>query len=207
MLLIACGAMGFQKIIPPVLNSFTDQDSRVRYYSCEALYNIAKVGTLSSLYNLGTLYWPFDFFKHLDRVSRTCFCWPQGRNVGSNYVFLKISLVSSSLIQEVEMFISLGYHEGLLPQGFYIAFLRPRGCMQVTRGELVLYFNDIFDALCKLSADSEPSVQQAAHLLDRLVKVSSRIIDIFECWHAQVASTCSRCTWFFRIRGFSDTSS
>lgn len=35
-----------QKIIPPVLKSFTDQDSRVRYYACEALYNIAKVGGL-----------------------------------------------------------------------------------------------------------------------------------------------------------------
>ncbi|KAL0018783.1 hypothetical protein WJX77_010592 [Trebouxia sp. C0004] len=32
-----------QRIVPPVLNSFTDQDSRVRYYACEALYNIAKV--------------------------------------------------------------------------------------------------------------------------------------------------------------------
>lgn len=78
-----------EKIIPPVLNSFTDQDSRVRYYACEALYNIAKV----------------------------------------------------------------------------------------TRGDLVLFFNDIFDALCKLSADSEPSVQQAAHLLDRLVKVRSLFFD------------------------------
>jgi vacuole morphology and inheritance protein 14 len=29
--------------VPPVLSSFTDQDSRVRYYACEALYNIAKV--------------------------------------------------------------------------------------------------------------------------------------------------------------------
>lgn len=31
------------QIVPPVLASFTDQDSRVRYYACEALYNIAKV--------------------------------------------------------------------------------------------------------------------------------------------------------------------
>lgn len=30
-------------IVPPVLRSFTDQDSRVRYYACEAFYNIAKV--------------------------------------------------------------------------------------------------------------------------------------------------------------------
>jgi hypothetical protein len=54
MLLIACVAMGFQKIIPPVLNSFTDQDSRVRYYACEALYNIAKVGTSFLYLNLRT---------------------------------------------------------------------------------------------------------------------------------------------------------
>ena len=30
-------------LIPPVLSCFTDPDSRVRYYACEALYNIAKV--------------------------------------------------------------------------------------------------------------------------------------------------------------------
>lgn len=32
-----------QQIIPPILNSFLDQDIQVRYYACEALYNIAKV--------------------------------------------------------------------------------------------------------------------------------------------------------------------
>lgn len=35
-----------QKIVPPVLSSFIDQDSRVRYYACEALYNIAKVSLM-----------------------------------------------------------------------------------------------------------------------------------------------------------------
>ena len=29
-------------IVPPVLRCFTDADQRVRYYACEALYNIAK---------------------------------------------------------------------------------------------------------------------------------------------------------------------
>nr|KJB78182.1 hypothetical protein B456_012G182400 [Gossypium raimondii] len=33
-----------------------------------------------------------------------------------------------------------------------------------------MFFNQIFDALCKLSADSAANVQSAAHLLDRLVK-------------------------------------
>ena len=31
------------KVVPPVLSSLVDQDARVRYYACEALYNIAKV--------------------------------------------------------------------------------------------------------------------------------------------------------------------
>ena len=42
---------------------------------------------------------------------------------------------------------------------------------QVARGDFIVFFNEIFDALCKLSADSDPNVQSAAHLLDRLVKV------------------------------------
>ncbi|XP_039779238.1 protein VAC14 homolog isoform X4 [Panicum virgatum] len=75
-------AQHLEQIVPPVLSSFLDQDSRVRYYACEALYNIAKV----------------------------------------------------------------------------------------VRGDFIIYFNKIFDALCKLSADSDANVQSAAHLLDRLVK-------------------------------------
>lgn len=43
--------------------------------------------------------------------------------------------------------------------------------LQVVRGDFIFFFNQIFDALCKLSADSDPNVQSAAHLLDRLVKV------------------------------------
>ncbi|KAF8021140.1 hypothetical protein BT93_G1541 [Corymbia citriodora subsp. variegata] len=75
-------AQHLEQIVPPVLKSFSDQDSRVRYYVCEALYNIAKV----------------------------------------------------------------------------------------VRGDFIIFFNQIFDALCKLSADSDANVQSAAHLLDRLVK-------------------------------------
>ncbi|ODQ63966.1 ARM repeat-containing protein [Nadsonia fulvescens var. elongata DSM 6958] len=41
---------------------------------------------------------------------------------------------------------------------------------KVAKGEILLYFNEIFDALCKLSADSEISVKNGADLLDRLIK-------------------------------------
>lgn len=80
-----------EKIVPPVINSFSDQDSRVRYYACEALYNIAKVA----------------------------------------------------------------------------------------RGDMIVFFNQIFDSLLKLSADSDPNVQSAAHLLDKLVKDTVMVTDRF----------------------------
>ncbi|KAL1956201.1 hypothetical protein VTO42DRAFT_7548 [Malbranchea cinnamomea] len=41
---------------------------------------------------------------------------------------------------------------------------------KVAKGEILVYFNDIFDALCKLASDSELSVKNGAELLDRLVK-------------------------------------
>ncbi|KAG1654361.1 hypothetical protein FOA52_011295 [Chlamydomonas sp. UWO 241] len=70
------------QIVPPVLRSFTDPDSRVRYYACEALYNIAKVA----------------------------------------------------------------------------------------RDTFLCLFNDVFDAMFRLCADSEPNVQNAVQFLDNLVK-------------------------------------
>ncbi|EFJ46562.1 hypothetical protein VOLCADRAFT_62382 [Volvox carteri f. nagariensis] len=39
-----------RQIVPPVLASFTDQDARVRYYACEALYNIAKASATFILF-------------------------------------------------------------------------------------------------------------------------------------------------------------
>lgn len=41
---------------------------------------------------------------------------------------------------------------------------------KVAKGEILLYFNEIFDVLCKLAADPEPSVKNGADLLDRLIK-------------------------------------
>ncbi|MCJ1294253.1 hypothetical protein MMC34_005811 [Xylographa carneopallida] len=41
---------------------------------------------------------------------------------------------------------------------------------KVAKGEILLFFNVVFDALCKLAADSELSVKNGAELLDRLVK-------------------------------------
>ncbi|RUP49195.1 hypothetical protein BC936DRAFT_143094 [Jimgerdemannia flammicorona] len=68
-------------IVPPVLACFSDQDSKVRYYACESMYNIAKVA----------------------------------------------------------------------------------------KGEILRYFNDVFDAMGKLASDAEVIVKTGADLLDRLI--------------------------------------
>ncbi|ORZ11193.1 vacuolar protein 14 C-terminal Fig4p binding-domain-containing protein [Absidia repens] len=41
---------------------------------------------------------------------------------------------------------------------------------KVAKGEVLRFFNSVFDALCKLSADSENTVKSGAELLDRLIK-------------------------------------
>lgn len=41
---------------------------------------------------------------------------------------------------------------------------------KIARGEILLYFNEVFDALCVLVTDSESSVKNAADILDRLIK-------------------------------------
>mmetsp|Transcript_25432 Transcript_25432/g.61263 ORF Transcript_25432/g.61263 Transcript_25432/m.61263 type:complete len:723 (-) Transcript_25432:110-2278(-) len=70
------------QLLPPVLKCFEDQQSRVRYYACEALYNITKVA----------------------------------------------------------------------------------------RGSVLVFFNEIFDGLCKLFMDLDMDVKNGAQLLDRLTK-------------------------------------
>lgn len=41
---------------------------------------------------------------------------------------------------------------------------------KIARGSILAFFNEIFDGLCKLSADPDQNVKNAAMLLDRLVK-------------------------------------
>ncbi|ONH67172.1 Vacuole morphology and inheritance protein 14 [Cyberlindnera fabianii] len=41
---------------------------------------------------------------------------------------------------------------------------------KVAKGEILLYFNEVFDVLCRLASDSDVSVKNGADLLDRLIK-------------------------------------
>ncbi|KAM0749868.1 ARM repeat-containing protein [Meredithblackwellia eburnea MCA 4105] len=69
-------------IVPPILACFNDSDSKVRYFACESMYNVAKVA----------------------------------------------------------------------------------------KGEILVFFNELFDAMSKLAADTELPVKNGAELLDRLIK-------------------------------------
>jgi vacuole morphology and inheritance protein 14 len=42
--------------------------------------------------------------------------------------------------------------------------------VKVLRASVLIYFNEIFDGLCKLCCDSDPNVRNGAELLDRLLK-------------------------------------
>jgi vacuole morphology and inheritance protein 14 len=49
--------------VPPIIKCFADPDSRVRYYACEALYNVSKVARGDVL----------QFFNRIfDSLSKVC---------------------------------------------------------------------------------------------------------------------------------------
>ena len=50
-------------IVPPILQAFSDNDSRVRYYACESMYNIGKVAKLH------ILEWFNEIFDQLTKLS------------------------------------------------------------------------------------------------------------------------------------------
>ncbi|KAK6203057.1 vacuolar protein 14 C-terminal Fig4p binding-domain-containing protein [Scheffersomyces amazonensis] len=56
---------------------------------------------------------------------------------------------------------------------------------KIARGEILLYFNEVFDILCILVTDTESAVKNAADILDRLVKdiVSSKSTEYVSILH------------------------
>ena len=56
------------ELVQPVLVCFEDQDARVRYYACEALYNISKVARVAILVFFNTI------FEGLIKASRGYVC-------------------------------------------------------------------------------------------------------------------------------------
>ncbi|CAI5967289.1 unnamed protein product [Closterium sp. NIES-64] len=123
-------------IVPEVLKSFSDSDSRVRYYACHSPFPPPSIALPPSFPP------PFPTHNTLSIPQRIV---PE---------VLKSFSDSDSRVR-------------------YYACEALYNIAKVTRGDFIVFFNDAFNALCKLSADLDPNVQSAAHLLDRLVKVRS----------------------------------
>lgn len=62
---------------------------------------------------------------------------------------------------------------------------------KIARGEILLYFNEVFDVLCILVTDTESSVKNAADILDRLIKdiVSAKLTTYVSILHQQNEDT------------------
>lgn len=62
---------------------------------------------------------------------------------------------------------------------------------KIARGEILLYFNEVFDILCILVTDTESSVKNAADILDRLIKdiVSAKLTTYVSILHQQAEET------------------
>lgn len=62
---------------------------------------------------------------------------------------------------------------------------------KIARGEILLYFNEVFDILCILVTDTESSVKNAADILDRLIKdiVSAKLTTYVSILHQQTEET------------------
>ena len=91
-----------EDLIRPVVPSCTDQDSRVRFYACEALYNICKVCRGFVL--------PF-FNEIFDGVSKVCLCM--------KYMYIL------SLICFARMNFSEQYHTTKAKSGLEVAWRSP----------------------------------------------------------------------------------
>lgn len=56
--------------------------------------------------------------------------------------------------------------------------------VQAAKGDVIVYYNQIFDALCKLSADPDVAVHRAALILDQGLKVSAGLFFLNQKLHS-----------------------
>jgi vacuole morphology and inheritance protein 14 len=114
-----------------------------------------------------------DIISQLSRDYAYAVHQPNARNGG----LIGLAATAIALGQnEVALYLQDIIHPVLACFGDQDAGVRYYACeslyniSKVAKGEILLYFNEIFDVLCKLAADSEPSVKNGADLLDRLIK-------------------------------------
>ena len=95
------------QLVSPVLACFGDPDSRVRYYACEALYNIVKVARASVLLYFNDVFDRYDFGTGSGEVCSGC-CFvqiaPPGRRLTASFFVISFSMTIKSLVEILPMF-------------------------------------------------------------------------------------------------------
>ena len=141
-------------IVPPVLHSFTDQDSRVRYYACEALYNIAKASRQSFV----------RFFRDVfDALLRLC-ADPDSnvQNAGHLLDQLVKDIIAESSSFDIEAFMPQ-LREGMTSLNPYVRqFLVSWITVlhSVPDIEMVVYLPDFLDGLLNMLSDANREIRQ-----------------------------------------------
>jgi vacuole morphology and inheritance protein 14 len=153
------------KLVPPVLRCFSDQDGRVRYYACEALYNISKVarGRILNSFN--------EIFEGLCRLSAD-----KDLNVKNGAQLLDRlikDIVTESDSFDIERFIPLLKERIHVTNAFVRSFLI--GWITVLDSvpdiELLEYLPEFLDGLFKMLSDNELDIRtQADNLLAEFLK-------------------------------------
>lgn len=107
-----------EKLVKPALGCFSDPDQRIRYYACEALYNICKVarGSVLDYFN--------DIFDGLSKVSgntmsaiNTKVCSAKLMKDSSIAFNLYLCNILNHVITKIEI---IRFSLGLLPMRFIV---------------------------------------------------------------------------------------
>lgn len=144
----------------------------------DKLYDKRKTGALELERSIRELVTAKDYKRVTDIIEQLCNEYayavhqPHARNGG----LIGLAAAAIALGQELPKYLEIIVPPVLACFTDQDARVRYYACesmyniAKVAKGEILKYFNHIFDALCKLGADSELSVKNGAELLDRLIK-------------------------------------
>jgi vacuole morphology and inheritance protein 14 len=154
-------------MIRPMLSCFSDQDSRVRYYACEALYNVVKVcrGDVLPIFN--------EVFDALSKLSAD-----PDQNVKSGAELLDrlmkdIVTESSSfnLIEFIPLLRERIYGLNQFSRQFIVSWISLLD--SVPDIDMIIFLPEILDGLLKILADPTPEIRRMCEnvLAEFLLKI------------------------------------
>uniref|UniRef100_A0A7S0EZA4 Vacuolar protein 14 C-terminal Fig4-binding domain-containing protein n=1 Tax=Hanusia phi TaxID=3032 RepID=A0A7S0EZA4_9CRYP len=160
-------------LLPPILNCFMDQDSRVRYYACEALYNVAKV-TKTRILN--------HFNQVFQGLCQLCADTDQGVKNGSQLLdqLLK-DIIAESTTWNISEFIPVLKehleHTGSYVRHFLLGWIAT--LQSIPHFEIHKYLAEIlYGVIIMLDDDNREIRQQADSVLSHLLRTLQSSEDI-----------------------------